>query len=58
MTSVNDGNTVYYLQINGKYYYIAVTDCMDVLLMKKGDTVTVTFDKDADTFVKAKSIKK
>ena len=58
MTSVNDGNTVYYLQINGKYYYIAVTDCMDVLLMKKGDTVTVTFDKDSDTFVQAKSIKK
>lgn len=58
MTSVNDGNTVYYLQIDGKYYYIAVNDCMDVLLMKKGDTVTVTFDKDADTFVKAKSIKK
>ena len=58
MTSVNDGNTVYYLQINGKYYYIAVTDCMDVLLMKKGDTVTVIFDNDSDTFVQAKSIKK
>lgn len=58
MTSVNDGNTVYYLQINGKYYYIAVTDCMDVLLMKKGDTVTVTFDKDSDIFVKAKNVKK
>lgn len=58
MTSVNDGNTVYYLQINGKYYYIAVTDCMDVLLMKKGDTVTVTFDKDSDTFVQAKNVKK
>lgn len=58
MTSVNDGNTVYYLQINGKYYYIAVMDCMDVLLMKKGDTVTVTFDKDSDTFVQAKNIKK
>lgn len=58
MTSVNDGNTVYYLQINGKYYYIAVTDCMDVLLMKKGDTVTVTFDNDSDTFVQAKNVKK
>ena len=58
MTSVNDGNTVYYLQINGKYYYIAVTDCMDVLLMKKGDTVSVTFDNDSDTFVQAKNVKK
>lgn len=57
-TSVNDGNTVYYLQIKGKYYYIAVTDCMDVLLMSKGDKVAVTFDKDGETFVKATSITK
>lgn len=59
-TSVNDGNTVYYLQIDNKYYYITVTDCMDVLLMNKGDRVTVTIDgnKVDGTFVKAKSIKK
>lgn len=57
-TSVNDGNTVYYLQIKGKYYYIAVTDCMDVLLMSKGDKVAVTFEKDGETFVKATSITK
>lgn len=57
-TSVNDGNTVYYLQISGKYYYIAVNDCMDVLLMQKGDKVTVTYSKTADTFVKATSVKK
>lgn len=57
-TSVNNGNTVYYLQVKGKYYYIAVTDCMDVLLMNKGDKVTITIEKDGDTFVKAKDIKK
>lgn len=57
-TSVNDGNTVYYLQIDGKYYYIAVNDCMDVLLMNVGDTVTVTYDTDSQTFVKASSVKK
>lgn len=57
-TSVNNGNTVYYLQVKGKYYYIAVTDCMDVLLMNKGDKVTIVIEKDADKFVKAKSIKK
>lgn len=57
-TSVNDGNTVYYLQVNDKYYYIQVTDCMDVLLMKKGDKVTVTYTKEADTFVKATKIVK
>lgn len=55
-TSVNDGNTVYYFQINGKYYYIKVTDEMDVLLMSKGDKVTVTFDKNDGNFVAAKSI--
>lgn len=58
-TSVNDGNTVYYLQVGGKYYYIKVTDCMDVLLMNKGDKVTITIDGKADgTFIKAKTIKK
>lgn len=56
-TSVNDGNTVYYLQIDAKYYYIAVNDCMDVLLMKKGDKVTVTFADDSSQFVAAKSVK-
>jgi len=56
-TSVNDGNTVYYLQINGKYYYIKVTDCMDVLLIKKGDKVTVEFEESSETFIPAKTVK-
>lgn len=56
-TSVNNGNTVYYLQIGDKYYYIAVNDCMEVLLMQKGDKVTVTFDNNNGKFVQAKSIK-
>ena len=56
-TTVNDGNTVYYLQIKGKYYYIKAVDCMDVLLLKTGDTVTVTYEKDADNFIPAKSVK-
>lgn len=57
-TSVNDGNTVYYLQIDGKYYYIKVTDAMDVLLVSKGDTVTVEFENNDDTFVPATSLKR
>lgn len=57
-TSVNDGNTVYYLQIDGKYYYIKVTDAMEVLLLKKGDRVTVTFDKADGDFVAAKTVTK
>ena len=56
-SSVNDGNTVYYLQINGKYYYISVVDAMEVLLISKGDTVTVEFDESADgEFVPAISV--
>ena len=57
-TSVNDGNTVYYLLIDGKYYYISVVDCMEVLLVETGDTVTVEFDKTDSNFVKAKTIKR
>ena len=56
--SVINGNTVYYVQVGGKYYFIKVADCMDVLLMNKGDKVEITFEKDADTFVAAKTIRK
>lgn len=55
-TSVNNGNTVYYLQVKGKYYYITVTDCMDVLLINKGDKVKVTYAKDGDKFVSASDV--
>lgn len=55
-SSVNDGNTVYYLQIDGKYYYIKVTDAMEVLLISKGDTVTVEFEESDGTFIPAKSV--
>ena len=57
-TTVNDGNTVYYLQVDGKYYYIKVSECMDVLLMNKGDKVEITFEKDVDNFVAAKTVTK
>lgn len=55
-TTVNDGNTVYYLQIDGKYYYIKAADAMNVILLKKGDTVTVTYEKDADNFIPALTV--
>lgn len=57
-SSVNNGNTVYYLQINGKYYYISVVDAMEVMLVSKGDTVTVEFDDASGEFVAAKTVKK
>ncbi len=55
-TSVNDGNTVYYLQVKGKYYYIKAVDEMNVILLKTGDTVTITYEKDADNFIPATSV--
>lgn len=57
-TAVNNGNTVYYLQIENKYYYISVNECMNVLLVSAGDTVTVTYTTDSETFVKATNIEK
>lgn len=56
-SSVNDGNTVYYLQVEGKYYYIKVTDAMEVLLISNGDTVTVEFENSDKAFIPAKSVK-
>lgn len=57
LTSVNNGNTYYYLQINGTYYYISVVDCMDVLLVQTGDTVTVTIGSEADgVFISAADV--
>lgn len=57
-SSVNDGNTVYYLQVDGVYYYIRVTDCMQVLLLQKGDTVEITPQGDAkDGFAQATAVK-
>lgn len=58
-TSVNGGNTCYYLEIDGKYYYISVAECMEVLLVNTGDTVTVTLgDKTDGVFVEATDISK
>lgn len=56
-TSVNNGNTVYYFEIDGAYYYIAVSDCMQALLVEKGDSVTITVSGEADgMFVPASDI--
>lgn len=55
-SSVNDGNTVYYLKIDGKYYYIKVTDCMEVMLVGKGDSVTVEYSETEGTFIPALTV--
>ena len=56
-SSVNNGNTVYYLQIDGVYYYISVVVSMEVLLITTGDTVTVEYDSASGSFIPAKSVK-
>lgn len=58
-TSVNNGNTIYYLEISEKYYYISVTDCMEVLLVNPGDTVTITLgEKSNGVFIEAAKVEK
>lgn len=58
-TSVNNGNTIYYLEISGKYYYISVADCMEVLLVNPGDTVTITLgEKSNGVFIEAAKVEK
>ncbi len=58
-TSVNNGNTYYYFEIDGTYYYVSVADCMEALLINKGDTVTVTLGENRDgQFAEATSVSK
>jgi len=58
-TSVNNGNTIYYLEISEKYYYISVADCMEVLLVNPGYTVTITLgEKSNGVFIEAAKVEK
>ena len=58
-SAVLNGNTCYYLKVGETYYYINAVDDMSVVLLNKGDKVTVTFDKNAKgEHIKANSIKK
>ncbi len=56
-TAVVDGNTIYYIEVDGTYYYISVSDCMNVLLLSKGDTVKITVDSSSSgTFIEATNV--
>lgn len=56
-TAVINGNSRYYVQISGVYYYIDAASEPSVVLLNKGDTATVTFAKDATgSMIAAESI--
>ena len=61
-TAVIDGNSVYYISLEGvsAYFTIKASDEQSVVILNKGDTVTVSFDKQkaADKIIEAESITK
>ncbi len=55
--AVMNGNTYYFLEVDGTYYYISVADCKDVLLAQKGDSVKITVKSSATgDFIEAQDI--
>jgi len=59
-TAVVDGNSVYYIALDGKpvYYTMAATDDNSVVILNVGDKVKINFKASDDSIIKAKSIKK
>lgn len=58
-TAVIDGNSRYYIAVDGVYYYINAADEAGVVLLNTGDTVTVTFDENASgSMIAANSVNK
>lgn len=59
-TAVVNGNSIYYIAIDGKatYYAIAASDDDSVVILNVGDTVKITYKSAEGSIVDAKSIKK
>lgn len=59
-TAVVDGNSIYYIAIDGKPVYYALSASADdtVVILNVGDKVTVTYQSSAGSIIDAKSIKK
>lgn len=58
-TAVIDGNSRYFIRVDGVYYYINAASEPGVVLLNTGDTVTVTFEEGATgSMIAAKSIQK
>ncbi len=59
-TAVMGGESVYFIELDGKgvYYSIEASDNAMVVILNKGDTVTVTFDASAEgDIIEAESVK-
>lgn len=59
-TAVVNGNSIYYIALDGKpvYYSIAASDDDSVVILNIGDTVTVKYKTAEGSIVAAKSVKK
>ena len=60
-TAVIDGNSVYYISLegDGRYFSVKASDAEGVVILNEGDTVTVSYDKAKadDKIIEADSIK-
>ncbi len=58
-TAVVNGNSVYYIALDGKkvYYSIAAAEAENVVILNAGDTVTVTYKTAEGNIVSAKDVK-
>ena len=58
-TAVMNGESVYFIELDGKgvYYTIAASDAENVVIMNKGDKVTVKFKASEDKIIDAIAVK-
>lgn len=58
-TAVVNGNSIYYIKVNGSdaYYSISASDDDSVVILNKGDTVTITYKQAEGSIISAKTIK-
>ena len=59
-TAVVDGNSIYYIALDGKktYYAMAAAEDNSVVILNIGDTVKITFKESEDSIVTAKSVER
>ena len=58
-TAVIDGESIYYIRLEGskKFFSIKASDFEKVVILDKGDELTIVFDKSDEAIIPAKSVK-